>query len=420
MIAELALPRLGETMETGRVVAWLKQPGQRFVRGETLVEIESDKTVVEMPALADGTLVEILVPEGQDADVGAPLCRYEDGGMPAPATDTAPPPEPAPVPSPPVAVSPMAASPIPAPSAHVPATSRHRATPLARALARRHGVSLDTVVGTGRRARIEAEDVRAALAGDAGGERIAVPGGAIAYRGWGVADPARASIVMLHGLAGDARTWAGLAALLARQGEHVVAADLPGHGATTIAAATVEAMAEAMTMFLRAVAARPVHLVGHSLGGAVAARVARAAPERVARLTLLAPVGLDRAIDTDFVRGIAGIRSGGALAHLLRRLTVRPPGLSPAQLDAMAADLARGRLAALAEAMVDAGGQAIDIVADLHTATVPVRIIWGLQDRIIPWTQVGAAGSRAAIHLLAECGHVPHWDQPAEVAALLT
>ncbi len=89
MIAELTLPRLGETMETtmetGRVTAWLKQPGERFRRGETLVEIESDKTVVEMPALADGVLTEIVVQAGRDADVGAVLCRYEDGRVAAAA-----------------------------------------------------------------------------------------------------------------------------------------------------------------------------------------------------------------------------------------------------------------------------------------------------------------------------------------------
>ena len=64
MTALLTLPRLGETMETGRVVGWLKQPGEAFRRGETIVEIESDKTVVELPALADGRLLEVLAPEG--------------------------------------------------------------------------------------------------------------------------------------------------------------------------------------------------------------------------------------------------------------------------------------------------------------------------------------------------------------------
>lgn len=426
MIAELALPRLGETMETGRVVAWLKRPGERFTRGETLLEVESDKTVVEMPALADGTLLEILVPEGQDADVGAPLCRYEDG-----ATATAAPVEAR-------AAAPAPAEPRAEPRAEPPADDAKlveapllraaaratpggaRATPAARAEARRQAVALHELAGSGRRGRVELPDVLAALASDRPGlSRIAVPGGHISYRSWGEPRPGGTSLMLFHGFAGDAQTWAALASALARGGAHVLAPDLPGHGATDIPADTLDAMTSTLAGLLRA-GGRPVHLVGHSLGGALAARVARAVPNLVQRLTLLAPAGLDRGIDAGFIREMARVRSGGALTHLSRRLTVRPTGVSAAQYEAMAAELSRGRLLALADALVDEGGQCVDIIPELRAATMPVRIIWGLQDRIIPWTQASQAGSRAAIHLVPDAGHVPHWDQPAEVAALLT
>jgi pyruvate/2-oxoglutarate dehydrogenase complex dihydrolipoamide acyltransferase (E2) component len=77
MTAMFTMPRMGETMETGRIVAWLKRPGDRFKRGEVLVEIETDKTTVEMPALDDGRLIEILAQAGEEIAVGAPLGRYE-------------------------------------------------------------------------------------------------------------------------------------------------------------------------------------------------------------------------------------------------------------------------------------------------------------------------------------------------------
>ena len=57
----LTMPRLGETMEDGVVSAWLVQPGQSFKRGDPLIEIETDKTAVEFPALGPGTLTETLV-----------------------------------------------------------------------------------------------------------------------------------------------------------------------------------------------------------------------------------------------------------------------------------------------------------------------------------------------------------------------
>ncbi len=411
MIVDMTLPRLGETMETGRVAAWLKQPGDAFRRGETLVEIESDKTVVEMPALANGVLAEIVVPAGQDADVGAVLCRYEDG---LEASVSAPPDPALPDPAPP-----------PAPTAPTPALAdlsqsvKPRATPLARAAAQRGGIDLGGVAGTGRRGRIEAADVHAALPAAAAATMrdAAVPAGLVACRDWVADSPRGARILLLHGLAGDVQSWAQLAPVLVRMGRHVTAIDLPGHGGTAIDAPGLDALVDATAAFLAGLGGEPVELVGHSLGGAVAARVARVAPSRVRRVTLLAPAGLDRAIDVDFVRGIVRAQGGG-LQHLLRRLVVRPAAMTPTQLEALAAELGRGRLHALADALVDNGGQVVDITGDLRALPMPVRVVWGVQDRIIPWTQVKEAGSRASIHLIADAGHVPYWDQPAEVAAL--
>ncbi len=425
MIAELTLPRLGETMETGRVSAWLKQPGESFRRGETLVEIESDKTVVEMPALADGVLTEIVVAAGEDADVGAVLCRYENDSkavapvMAAPATapeQTAP--------------EQPASEPIVAATAEAPrrtdASGTIRATPVARRLAREHGIALHELAGTGRRGRIEAGDVRASSRHPASADvppatlsKLELPDGRLDRRDWSAADPVGARIVLLHGLAADVQNWAALAAALTRGGRQVTAIDLPGHGTTSIEASDIDGAAAVVADFLQTLGDEPVELVGHSLGGAIAARAARQVPGRVARLTLLAPVGLDRAIDVDFVRSIVRVRSGGALQHLLRRLVVRPAVLTQAQLDALATELARGRLIGLADSLVDETGQQVDITADLRALAMPVRLVWGVQDRIIPWTQVVQAGSRCAIHLIQDAGHVPHWDQPMEVARLL-
>lgn len=272
MIVDLILPRLGETMETGRIAAWLKQPGEAFRRGETLVEVESDKTVVEMPALGDGVVVEIVVAAGQDADVGAVLCRYEDGTAAAPAASAPEPVQAAPAvlhPAPPIAASADG--------------GELRATPLARAVIRQHGIALADVIGSGRRGRIQAADVRAAHpsappASPVGAvlHGLDLPDGRIAYRTWGPEAAAGARIVLLHGLGGDVQSWASLAAALARSGRTVIAADLPGHGATGIEAADIGAAAAVVAAFLERLGADPVELVGHSLGGAGGAAGARA------------------------------------------------------------------------------------------------------------------------------------------------
>ena len=73
----LTLPRLGETMEEGTVLAWSKISGEEYDRGDILLELETDKMVVEVPALEDGKILEILADEGAVVDIGEPIARVE-------------------------------------------------------------------------------------------------------------------------------------------------------------------------------------------------------------------------------------------------------------------------------------------------------------------------------------------------------
>ena len=97
----LRLPRLGETMEEGRIVAWLVAPGDHFERGDPLIEVETDKTVVEYPALGSGTLAETLVSAGDSVPVGAVIATIDVGEGPDWTAEEAG--EAAPAPAPPVA-----------------------------------------------------------------------------------------------------------------------------------------------------------------------------------------------------------------------------------------------------------------------------------------------------------------------------
>lgn len=421
----LTLPRMGETMEEGRVVAWLKQPGQSFKRGDVIVEIETDKTTVEVPALDDGQLIDIVAEAGTSVAVGEPIGHYAPGGggaaLPSPAavSDTAIP-DVAAATTPPKAVQPHEAVP----------TQRLRATPFARRLARAGGLDLAGLTGTGRRARIEKRDVEAAIVSRDGttlaaGAAVSTPAvlgldlpeGRLAYRDWAPAGESRGTVLFLHGFSADGATWAGLASALSRQGLRVIAPDLPGHGATTMEADSPGDMTAAVLALGARLDLRGCHLVAHSMGAAVAVRAA-AEGLRPTRLTLVAPAGLGSGIDADFVIGMAQVRSAGALAHLLRRLARRVPPMSLPQLERMAAEFGRGRLGRLAQNLVQDGRQAIDIVADLRLLRIPARVVWGLDDRIIPWTQVAAVPSSVAIHLIPGAGHMPHWDNPQDLVAL--
>ncbi len=140
---EIVLPNLGFGMEEGRVVAWLKQPGDVVRRGEPVAEIESDKTNVELEATADGVLTEILIPAGEMAQVGGVLARVLPEGVEPPD----------------LAQSPGA------PDVPVDSPGRSaRVTPLAQRVAREHGIDPAVLAGTGPGGRVTRQDVDARLA----------------------------------------------------------------------------------------------------------------------------------------------------------------------------------------------------------------------------------------------------------------
>ncbi|MFB2553136.1 acetoin dehydrogenase dihydrolipoyllysine-residue acetyltransferase subunit [Ensifer soli] len=422
---DLAMPRLGETMDEGRVARWLKGPGDAFKRGEAILEIETDKTIAEFPALMDGTLVSITRGDGEMVTVGDPIARIaiSSADLAAAGTDPATTAAAEAVATVAAAEAPVAK---PAVALRAPSSGPVRATPLARRIARRHGIDIRTIAGTGWRGRVEKSDVEASAFGSATSPAprdvlfASLAAGRLAYLDTGKGE--KGTVVLLHGFSGDRTTWAALASSLKRADYRVLVPDLPGHGLTTIEAASASDLAASLPAFLDQVApGETVRLVGHSLGSVAALDLALSAKGRVSDVTLLAPAGLGHEIDTGFVHGMAEADSAGEVAHLLRRLSPNRLDLSEAALVALAADLAKGRLKALAAALAGPAGQKVDSLTRLErlAGLLPVRIVFGLEDRIIPWQQVTAVPPRVAIHLLARSGHMPQWDQTKDVLDIL-
>jgi len=139
---EITLPQLGETVEEALIVKWFKQAGESVARGETLLEAETDKITVEVPALASGTITEILAPEGSSVQVGAAIARFVAEGSDV-TTETA------------TAAEIEITKP--------PLRNKLRASPAARRAARDLGIDLERLreSGTGPVGRITKADVLA-------------------------------------------------------------------------------------------------------------------------------------------------------------------------------------------------------------------------------------------------------------------
>ena len=412
----LRLPRLGETMEEARVVAWLVEPGQAFGRGDVLLEVETDKTAVEVPALADGTLVETLVEPGDTVALEQPIARVEQEGADDEAPDEeehAPAPEPGPRSSEEAGGDDAEAGDGALKSRpRVEPGARPVASPAARAEARRAGIDLAGVEGTGRRGRITAEDVRAASS--------AAPAtsmsGAIAIHRRGSGPP----VALFHGLFDDARGWRMIPGRLKAAGHEALAFDLPGHGASE---ATAESFEEAASLLhdalVREVPKGPIRLAGHSLGAALAARVAGRLGSRAGGLTLIAPAGLGPRISEEFIEGMSAARTAPALARAIALLDG-----GPLSQDAMAEEAERHAAGiaprtALARAVASDGFQQIDLRAEIAALSCPIACLWGTADRVLDWRDVQHLPASARIHLVPGAGHLPHHAEPALAAELI-
>lgn len=164
---EVTLPALGESVTEGTVTRWLKEVGEQVEVDEPLVEVSTDKVDTEVPSPVAGTLLEIRIPEDEEAEVGQVLAIIGDSSAAAaPAAPVAPAPAAAaPAPATPAApAAPASAPDTPATPAAPAADGEAYVTPLVRKLAKDNGIDLSTVKGTGVGGRIRKQDVQAAIA----------------------------------------------------------------------------------------------------------------------------------------------------------------------------------------------------------------------------------------------------------------
>jgi pyruvate dehydrogenase E2 component (dihydrolipoyllysine-residue acetyltransferase) len=165
---DVLMPRLSDTMTEGVLTQWLKQEGDPVHAGDVLAEIETDKATMELEAFDDGVLTRILAAAGTTVPIGEPIAIIGDRGIGRDSTTVPVADTPASAPTPPPERS--------APDDQVPAAASSprlapptvRTSPLARALAREHGIDLTAIAGTGPGGRIVRADVNDAIAAEAG------------------------------------------------------------------------------------------------------------------------------------------------------------------------------------------------------------------------------------------------------------
>jgi pimeloyl-ACP methyl ester carboxylesterase len=231
-------------------------------------------------------------------------------------------------------------------------------------------------------------------------------------------------VLLLHGLGADRLSWmltqrdiAGFA--------RTVAVDLPGHGQSDrdVEAGDVAFFTDLIAGFLEAQGGHPAHVVGHSLGGAVALDLAHRRPDLVASLFLLAPAGLGRGTDPAFLFALTEMKNLDEASAVLGRLVTRQRLISPQMVARALAEItapgARDAFRKVAGHLLRAEETLAPAVAEIGRRQLPRAVVWGGDDRINPMASDRVATLGATPHVVEGAGHLPHIESYEEVNALL-
>jgi 3-oxoadipate enol-lactonase len=236
------------------------------------------------------------------------------------------------------------------------------------------------------------------------------------------------ALLLVHGYGGSAWNFAELAPLLAA-GRRLLIPDLPGHGGSSPlpAAPNLAAYADPLVALCREEGAARIDVVGHSLGGAVALRLAARRPELVRRLVLASAAGISSGTRAaEFFLSFFGIVQPGRLAGRRSDVIAQSPRLrrfvfphfsvsDPFSLtDRAVVGLLRGPT--LHTDVLSAANALVreDPRPDLHRVACPVLCLWGAQDAQVPLADAFqyARRLRAELRVIADCGHLLIAERP--------
>ncbi|MGI9499442.1 MAG: acetoin dehydrogenase dihydrolipoyllysine-residue acetyltransferase subunit [Geminicoccaceae bacterium] len=362
-IEPIVMPKWGLAMQEGMVAEWHIEPGAEITAGQEIMDIETSKIANVYESPVGGTFRKIVVEPGSTVPVGALL------GVVAPAS-------------------------------------------------------------------VDDADVEAyvkdfndnfdwdAAAGDTGPEPETVDAGGTRLRFLKMGEAGGPPVIFIHGYGGDLHNWMFNQEALS-ENNTTYAIDLPGHGGSTkaVGAGDLDVFTSAVIAFMDARNIEKAHLVGHSMGGATALAVASDAGDRVASATLIAPAGLGSEINMDYINGFIEQKRAKKLRGVLEMLVADPSAITSEMVDEVIkfkrVDGVGPALETLRDGLMPGGMQGADLKSSLTALAVPVQVVWGKDDRILPADHAAGLPDGVSVTLYDNTGHMPHMEKAAEVNELI-
>ncbi|VAV86593.1 Dihydrolipoamide acetyltransferase component (E2) of acetoin dehydrogenase complex [hydrothermal vent metagenome] len=366
-IAALTMPKWGMSMTMGKVVGWLEEEGTDIEQGDEILEIETEKTVNVMEASNAGKLVRIVAQVGDELPVGALLGVVAQADLAEEAIDD------------------------------FITEFQKNFVPL----------NNDSAVDEG--------PSKVMLDGD-----ITIAYSNLPAQAEGDAPP----IIFIHGFGGDRKGWLFNSGDLSAYNE-VYTLDLPGHGESSkeVGEGSLDFLAGTVARFMIAVNVSVAHIVGHSLGAAVAVSLAEKYSDRVASLTLIAGLGNRTEVSRDYIEGFLGAKRRKALKPYMQQLFANGDMVSRGMIEDV---LKARRMEGAEDCLRKIANRAVLCKTGVSTEqnllqlSMPVQVIWGRKDQVAPVSQVIDLPAALKVTVLEDAGHMVHMEAAKDVNHLIS
>ena len=359
-LTAITMPKWGLAMKEGAILQWLKNEGDEVKKGEILVEIETDKVVNEMESPEDGRLLKKCVETDIRVPVGSLIAVYGNEN-----------------------------------------TSDE---------------DIDKFISEFKENFVVEDD-------EAGSEKDKyekITLGETEINFSKIAEEKEKNILFIHGFGGDLNNWMFNQEDVSKD-YNTFAIDLPGHGQSSknVTDGSLKNMAKIVNEFCAQNNITKVKLVGHSYGAGIAIQTASDFKDLIESLTLISPIGLGKEIDSSYLENFITAESRRDLKPVLEKLynnsEIITRDMVNEVLNYKRIDGVESSLKNIKDEIVKSDLQNNDLKDILNLLDIPVSIVWGKNDNIIPSNHSEKLNEKILVEVIENCGHMAHTEHASKV-----